>query len=230
MSYKVKDILKSERPRERLLSEGADKLSNEELLSIIIKTGTFNKNVKDISVEILNKYNGINNLKNMKIESLKEIKGIGEVKAIELIATVELGKRIFLSNNLNNKKRLVNAKDIWINTKYLFFDKKQEYFYALYFNNKQELIDKKMLFIGTINRSIVHPRELFKEAYLLSASSIVCMHNHPSGDVNPSREDINFTKSIYEIGKLQGIPVLDHIIVSNNSYYSFYENKNIFMT
>lgn len=230
MSYKVKDILKSERPRERLLSEGADKLSNEELLSIIIKTGTFNKNVKDISVEILNKYNGINNLKNMKIENLKEIKGIGEVKAIELIATVELGKRIFLSNNLNNKKRLVNAKDIWINTKYLFFDKKQEYFYALYFNNKQELIDKKLLFIGTINRSVVHPRELFKEAYLLSASSIVCMHNHPSGDINPSREDINFTNSIYQIGKLQGIPVLDHIIVSNNSYYSFYENKNIFMT
>ena len=82
--------------------------------------------------------------------------------------------------------------------------------------------------MGTINRSVVHPREVFKEAYLVSASSIVCMHNHPSGDISPSAEDIKFTKSIYEIGLIQGIPVVDHIIVSNDSYYSFYENKNIF--
>ena len=107
--------------------------------------------------------------------------------------------------------------------------KKQEYFYALYFNNKQELIEAKKLFIGTINRSVVHPREVFKEAYLLSASSIVCMHNHPSGDTSPSREDITFTQSLYEIGNIQGIPVVDHIIVSDDSYYSFYENGNIFV-
>lgn len=226
---KVKDIVESERPRERLLEYGVDNLSNEDLLAILIKTGTYQKNVKDISLELLKKYGSFTNLKDMTIESLKKIKGIGEVKAIELIAALEFGKRIFLEKDTHTKKRLVSAKDIWQYTKYLFYDKKQEYFYALYFNNKQELIEAKMLFIGTINRSVVHPREIFKEAYLLSASSIVCMHNHPSGDINPSREDIKFTKSLHEIGNIQGIPVVDHIIVSDNSYYSFYENGNIFV-
>ena len=227
---KVKDIIKSERPRERLLSNGVNNLSNEDLLSILIKTGTYQNSVKDISLKLLKKYGGFSNLRNMTIESLQEIKGIGQVKAIELVACVEFGKRIFLERNTHTKKRLVNAKDIWQTTKYLFFDKKQEYFYALYFNNKQELIDIKTLFIGTINRSVVHPREIFKEAYLLSASTIICMHNHPSGDITPSIEDIKFTRNLYEIGNIQGIPVVDHIIVSNNSYYSFYENKNVFIS
>lgn len=228
MSLKVKDMLQSERPRERLLDCGVENLSNEELLSIIFKTGTKEKNVKELSIEVLTKFGNISNLKEVKVESLKEIKGIGEVKAIELVATIELGRRIFLKNKKNNKKKLVNAKDIWLETRYLFFDKKQEYFYALYFNNKQELIDKKMLFKGTINKSVVHPREVFKEAYLLSASSIICMHNHPSGDVSPSKEDLFFTKTLYEIGNIQNIKVLDHIIVSNDTYYSFFENGNIF--
>ena len=228
MGITVKDIIESERPRERLLNYGAENLSNEDLLAIIIKNGTKDKNVKELSLEIINNYNGISNLKNVEIESLKKIKGIGDVKAIELVATIELGKRIFLTNKKHNKKRFINAKDVWEETRYLFFDKKQEYFYALYFNNKQELIDKKMLFKGTINKSIVHPREVFKEAYLLSATSIICIHNHPSGDIEPSIEDKFFTKKIYDIGKIQNINVLDHIIVSNDSYYSFLENGNIF--
>lgn len=228
MSYRVKDLIESERPRERLINCGAENLSNEDLLSIIMKSGTKNKNVKELSIDILNKYGNIENLQEVQVESLKEIKGIGTVKAIELVATIELGRRIFLNNKVNNKKKLVNAKDIWLETRYLFFNKKQEYFYALYFNNKQELIDKKMLFKGTINKSVVHPREVFKEAYLLSASSIICMHNHPSGDTTPSREDIHFTHKLFEIGNIQNIIIQDHIIVSNDSYYSFYENGNIF--
>ena len=228
MSLKVKEMLESERPRERLLDCGVENLSNEELLSIILKSGTKEKNVKELSIEVLTKVGNISNLKEAKVESLKEIKGIGQVKAIELVATIEFGRRIFLKNKKNNKKKLVNAKDIWLETRYLFFDKKQEYFYALYFNNKQELIDKKMLFKGTLNKSIVHPREVFKEAYLLSATSIICMHNHPSGDVSPSKEDLFFTKTLYEIGNIQNIKVLDHIIVSNDTYYSFFENGIIF--
>lgn len=225
---KVKDIVETERPRERLLNYGVENLNNEDLLAIILKTGTKDKNVKELALDVINCYDGFYNLKNISVEQLKKIKGIGEVKAIELVAALEFGKRIVLKDNVHNKKRLVNAKDIWEYTRYLFKDKKQEYFYALYFNNKQELINKKLLFVGTINRSVVHPREVFKEAYLLSASSIICMHNHPSGDINPSIQDINFTKSLYEIGKIQGIPVVDHIIVSDNSYYSFYEDNNIF--
>ncbi len=226
---KLKEIPKNERPRERLINDGADKLSNEELIAIILKNGTKNKSVKELSLEILREYKNISNLKNISIEKLQNIKGIGLVKAIELVAVIELGKRIFLSNSIVSNKRLLSSKEIWEDTKYLFNGKKQEYFYCLYFNNKQELIERKLLFMGTINRSVVHPREVFKEAYLHSASNIICMHNHPSGDVTPSREDINFTRNLVEIGRMQGIPVIDHIIVSDNSYYSFYENKNNFM-
>ncbi len=226
---KLLEIPISERPRERLLSEGCDKLSNEELLSIILKTGTKNKSVKDLSLEVLKEYGSISNLKNISFGQLLRIKGIGKVKAIELIATIEIGKRIFLCNNVKNNKRLTSSKDIWEATKYLFYGKKQEYFYCLYFNNKQELIERKLLFMGTINRSVVHPREVFKEAYLHSASSIVCLHNHPSGDVMPSREDIRFTRNLVEIGRMQGIPVVDHIIVSDNNYYSFYESDDNFI-
>lgn len=224
----IKNIVKSERPRERLLKEGVEKLNNEDLLAIILKSGTKDKNVKELALEVINKYGSFKNLKDISINQLKNIKGIGEVKAIELVAALEFGKRIFLETDMYSKKKLVNAKDIWDYTKYLFNGKKQEYFYALYFNNKQELISKKLLFVGTLNKSIAHPREVFKEAYLLSANSIICMHNHPSGDTSPSIEDINITKNLIDIGKIQGIPIIDHIIVSDNSYYSFYENSKMF--
>ena len=112
-------------------------------------------------------------------------------------------------------------------TKYLFYNKKQEYFYCLYFNNKQELINELLLFKGTINKSITHPREIFKEAYRISASGIVCLHNHPSNDTTPSKEDITFTNTLISLGKLQGIPILDHIIVGDNNFYSFYEHSKI---
>lgn len=151
---------------------------------------------------------------------------MGEAKALSLIACIELGKRIFMNKAFIYKK-LISPDEIFNYMKYVFNGLKQEYFYALYFNTKQELINKKLLFIGTINQSITHPREIFKEAYKLSAYSIICMHNHPSGDVTPSKADIKFTKTIVQIGIIHGIPILDHIIVSENDFYSFYENKII---
>ena len=162
---------------------------------------------------------------------LTKIKGIKEAKAITLLASIELGKRIFLEKENQKKQKYNNAKVIYENNKYLFIDKKQEYFYCLYLNTKKELIERKLLFMGTLNQSCVHPREIFKEAYKLSASSIICMHNHPSGDITPSTDDIILTKSLIEIGRLQQIPVVDHIIFGNNTYFSFYEEgkyvKNI---
>ena len=119
-----------------------------------------------------------------------------------------------------------SADKIYNYMKDIVCNKNQEYFYALYLDSKKNLIDKKLLFIGTINKSIVHPREIFKYAYLLSASSIVCIHNHPSGDPLPSKEDMLITKHLVDIGKIQGISVVDHIIIGNN-YYSFYENGDI---
>lgn len=226
MGYRVKDIPVDERPRERLLNVGASNLSNQELLSIILKNGTKNKNVKDVALELLKKYSLVD-LKEASINSLTEIDGIGTVKAVELLATIEFGKRIFLGSKKTKLKKLSNAYEIWQDSRYLFDGVKQEYFYCLYFNNKQELIERKLLFMGTINKSITHPREIFKEAYRLSASSIVCMHNHPSGDINPSKADILFTESLVKTGYIQGIPIIDHIIVGDDNYYSFYDHKNI---
>lgn len=224
-NYKIKDIPISERPRERLKEVGVNNLTDKEIIAIILKTGTKDKNVSDLSIELLKKYN-LEEFKYLSINDLTSIKGIGEVKAIELLAAIELGKRIYLKES----KRLIkldNAKAIWEDSKYLFTGLKQECFYCYYFNNKQELIERKLIFMGTINQSTTHTREVFKEAYKVSASTIVCLHNHPSNDIKPSKADIIFTESLMRTGAIQGIPVVDHIIVGDNSFYSFYEHKNI---
>ena len=224
---KLEELPKEERPRERLLNYGSESLSNQELLAILIKNGTKSKSCKDLSLEVLKKINIISDLQDITVEQLTEIPGIGKVKAIEILASIELGKRIFLAKNNKSKLKLKNAKDIYEEVRYLFYGKKQEYFYCLYFNNKLELIERKLLFMGTINRSIVHPREIFKHAYLNSASSIVCIHNHPSNDIKPSREDIYLTRQLIEIGKMNGILIADHIIVGDDNYYSFFEESGL---
>ena len=221
----IKNIPKSERPRERLKKYGKENISNEELLSIILNTGTKNKSVKDISNLILSKINDITDLKDITLNSLKQIDGIGEVKAIKILASIELGKRVYLNNNLVNIK-MDTPEKIYNYRKSEVEGKNQEYFYAIYLDSKKNLIDKKLLFIGTLNKSIVHPREIFKYAYLLSASSIICVHNHPSGDTIPSKEDLNLTKALVEIGKMQGINIIDHIIIGKN-YYSLYQNGDM---
>lgn len=221
--YKIKDLPIEERPRERLIEVGSNNLTDKEIISIILKTGTKGKNVSDLALEILNNYSLID-LKDITINDLLKIKGIGKTKAIELIASIELGKRIFLRESKKLIK-LDNAKSIWEDSKYLFNGIKQEYFYCYYFNNKQELIKRKLIFMGTINNATTHTREIFKEAYLLSAATIVCLHNHPSNDITPSKADIVFTDHLMKTGYIQGIPVVDHIIVGENSFYSFYENN-----
>lgn len=224
-NYKIKDIPESERPRERLKEVGVSNLTDIEILSIILKNGIREKNVTDLSIELLKKYD-LTEFINLNINDLTNIKGIGEVKAIEMLAAIELGKRIFLKESKKLKK-LDTPKKIWESSKYLFNGLKQECFYCYYFNNKQELIERKLIFMGTINQSTTHTREIFKEAYKVSASSIVCLHNHPSNDITPSKADIFFTDRLVKTGNIQGIPVVDHIIVGDNSFYSFYEHKNI---
>ncbi len=223
--YKIKDIPKEERPRERLLKVGAENLTNKELIAIILKTGLKNKNVNDLSLELLSKYN-LNELKDIEVNDLIKINGVGKTKAIELITAIELGKRVFLSSD-KKKEKLDTPEKIWNDIRYYLNGKKQEYFYCYYFNNKQELLKRKLLFLGTINNSITHTREIFKEAYKLSASSIVCIHNHPSNDVTPSKADKEFTNTLIKTGNIQGIPVLDHIIVGDSNFYSFYEHNII---
>jgi DNA repair protein RadC len=219
---RIKDLPVNERPRERLINCGIENLSNEELLAIIIKTGTRNKSVKEIASELLCRIDSLNNLEMININTFTNINGLGKVKTMELMAVIELGKRIFLKKE-NKKINYNNPGDIYLENKYLFSGKKQEYFYCLYLDNKNKLIEKRLLFIGTINQSLVHPREVFKYAYINSASSIVIVHNHPSGDITPSKEDINITNVLKELGSINKIPILDHIIIGHNNYYSFNE-------
>lgn len=223
MSYKIKEIPLNERPRERLKQQGAAYLSDAELLAIILKNGTKSKNVKEISIDLLKEYE-ISDFKDISLNKLVMVKGIGEVKAIELLAAIELGRRIFrpISKSLI---QLENPKKIFLAVKNLFQEATQEHFYALYFNTKRQLISNKLLFIGTINESVVHPREIFKEAYRLSAAYIICLHNHPSNDTTPSHADIEFTEQIIKTGQIQGIPVVDHLIIGQDNFYSFYEQK-----
>ena len=224
MSYKIKELPKEERPRERLKEIGPHEISNTELLSIILKNGLKDKNVSELARDLLKKYS-IESLKDCSQQDLMTIKGIGETKALELLASIELGKRIFLKNTIKGKK-MIKPEEIWKDAKYYIFGKKQEYFFCYYLNTKQELIERKLIFIGTINASTTHTREIFKEAYKNSATSIICLHNHPTNDVTPSKADIEFTKTLIETGKIQGIPVLDHIIAGEDNYYSFYEEWN----
>ncbi len=223
-NYKIKEIPINERPRERLKEVGVENITNIELLSIILKTGLKNKNVNELSIELLKNYS-LKDLKDISINQLTKIKGIGEVKAIELISSIELGKRIILERE--EKIKLDNPNSIWKDAKYLMTGKKQEYFYCYYFNNKQELLERKLIYIGTVNKSTTHTREIFKEAYKVSATSIICIHNHPSNDISPSKADIDFTNTLIKTGNIQGIPVVDHIIIGDNNYYSFYEHNNL---
>lgn len=226
MSVKLKDMPVLERPRERLINVGVENLSDEELLSIILKTGTKEMSVKSLASYILSDLGGIENLKKLNYYEVKKIKGIGEAKACTLVALSEIARRMnrkvasLIGTKLNTPLKVFEFYKSRINDD-------QEQFYCIYLDASKKVIEEKLLFIGTVNYSLVHPRDVFKEAYLLNATSIICVHNHPSGDVKPSTEDINLTTRLKEIGMLLGIRVIDHIIIGDDKYYSFLENGKI---
>ncbi len=225
MNVLIKDIPLSERPRERLINKGVEYLSNEDLLAILLKTGTKDYSVKTLASNILKQIENINNLKDINLESLIKIKGIGKAKACEILAAIELGKRLNQKIDNLNQIKVYSSSSIYEYYQAKLGDKLQEYFYCVYLDTKNHIIKDKLLFIGTINESLIHPREIFKEAYLLSASSIICVHNHPSGNINPSNNDIIMTKQLIEVGKILGIKVLDHIIIGKDNYFSFNDNN-----
>lgn len=209
-----------------MINNGVSNLSNEELLSIILKTGTKDMSVKTLSSYILSYLKNISNLKDITYQELKKIKGVGDAKACSLLALGELAKRI--NSEIDT---LVGIKLDSTEKVYKYYKNKidsfQEHFYCIYLDATNKVIKEKLLFIGTANYSLVHPRDVFKEAYLLNASNIICVHNHPSGEVNPSKDDILITNRLIEVGQLTGVKILDHIIVSENDYYSFLENGKI---
>ncbi|MGE7601042.1 RadC family protein [Peribacillus sp. NPDC097675] len=218
----IRDYPKEERPRERFLQDGPESLSNQELLALLLRTGSKEESVLQLSNRLIKAFEGLRLLKEASVEEMTEIKGIGEAKAIQILASVELGRRI---HQLNDQDRYVirspedGANYCMEEMRFL----SQEHFVCLYLNTKNQVLHKRTVFIGSLNASIVHPREVFKEAFRRSAASIICLHNHPSGDPSPSREDIEVTKRLVECGKIMGIEVLDHIIIGEHKYVSLKE-------
>ena len=216
---KLKDYLDEDKPREKLIKYGSSFLSDSELLCILLRTGTKSKSVNELSSELLKKYDGFPNMVELSFNEIIKNNGI-KSKAATLLAAFEIAKRI---DNNTNKIKLTNSIDIFNKYKNEFKNEKQEKFYVLLFDTKMNLICKKEIFKGTIDKVDAHPREVFKEAIKESASFIIIMHNHPSGDTTPSEEDKIITSQFASAGEIIGIKVIDHIIISNNSYYSFYD-------
>ncbi|MBP5445878.1 MAG: DNA repair protein RadC [Acholeplasmatales bacterium] len=219
----IKEIPKYERPREKLLKNGIKTLSNTELLAIILKSGTKGKSVIDLSNEILYSINSLKDLNDLELLEITKIKGVGKVKAMEILASIELGRRIYLEKN--DKIRFKTSKEIYLIYKDIL-NYSVEHFYVLYFDSKLNLICEKDLFTGDSNLVIPKPNEIFKYAIKIGAQSFVIMHNHPSGDPKPSKKDIIFTSDIKIMSETMNILLLDHIIIGDD-YYSFLENGKI---
>jgi DNA repair protein RadC len=222
MPLMIRDVPKDARPRERLLSDGPESLSNQELLAILLRTGTKDESVLELAQRLLHHFEGLRSLKDATIEEMTSIKGIGKAKAMQILAALELGRRI---SRLSYDERYVirSPED---GAKYVMEDMRflsQEHFVAIYLNTKNQVIHRKTVFIGSLNSSIVHPREVFKEAIKRSAASVICAHNHPSGDPTPSREDIEVTKRLAESGRIIGIELLDHLIIGDHTFISLKE-------
>src|SRR5574342_287673 len=218
----IRDFPQDERPRERFITNGPQSLSNHELVAILLRTGTSQESVLQLSNRLLTHFEGLRLLKAASLEEITAIKGIGKAKAIQVLAAVEIGRRI--ANLAYDDRYVIRSPED--GAKYVMNDMRfltQEHFVCLYLNTKNQVMHKQTVFIGSLNASIVHPREVFKEALKRSAASVICIHNHPSGDPTPSREDIEVTKRLTESGKIVGVELLDHLIIGENKFVSLKE-------
>ncbi len=218
----IKNISKHEMPREKLIEKGSTSLKDYELMAILIRTGVAGKDVLQVSKEILKKF-PTKKLLALDFAEISKIKGIGPAKACQLLASFELTKRA-LEVEDNNLPMIACAKDAVAQLQELRTAKK-EHFVALYLNARNQLLSKETISIGTLNASLIHPREVFKSAIDHLAASILIAHNHPSGDCEPSDDDLEVTKRLKEVGKILGIEVVDHVIVTKNGFMSL-KNKN----
>jgi len=220
----IKEMPKVERPREKLIEKGPENLKDEELLAILLRTGTKEKSALDLAKQILKKFPK-KKFQKLRYEDLIQIKGIDKAKACTILAAIEFTKRI-LKLGEETLPKIESVKDVIAQFSYLR-DKQREHLAALYLNARNEVVFKKHLFVGTLDANICHPREIFKYAIEKNAASIILVHNHPSGDPTPSKADLEITKRIQEAGKIMGIDVLDHVIISKNKIFSFKEKKLI---
>ncbi|MDD4595511.1 MAG: DNA repair protein RadC [Candidatus Izemoplasmatales bacterium] len=219
--YLIKEMPLAERPRERLEKYGAQALSTCELIAIILHTGTTSASAIEIAQDIIFEIKEASTLKDITIAELSCFRGVGKAKAITLLAALELGKRALTEEK--EKIQLSTSLDVFNLLKDDLAALKQEVMVALYLDLKGRLIAKKQLFVGGINQSLIHPREIFKYAVKYSAYSIILVHNHPSGDPEPSQQDLDVTEVICEAGNLMQIKVVDHVIIGKNRFVSINE-------
>ena len=213
-------------PRERLAQEGVEALSNQELLAILLRTGTRQASVFEIAQKVLNNLSSLTDLKKMTLQELQSLSGIGRVKAIELQAMIELGHRIHKHETLEMES-ILSSKKLAKKMQQELGDKKQEHLVALYLNTQNQIIHQQTIFIGSATRSIAEPREILHYAIKHMATSLILVHNHPSGAVAPSRNDDYVTKLVKDACDLMGIVLLDHLIVSHSSYFSYREKTDL---
>ncbi len=215
---KIKDMPKIDRPREKLEKYGPERLSNSELLAILLGTGQKGINVVELSKRILSKFSA-DGLTKANVKELKNTFGLGSAKACEIVACFELGRRL-----LQNKQSalLLSPKDVWDELKDIR-DNKKEHFVIFFLDTRNQEIKREIISIGSLNANLVHPREVFEPAVRYSAAQIIVAHNHPSGDPEPSEEDLTITKRLAAAGKILGIDIIDHIVVAKNRFMSFKE-------
>jgi DNA repair protein RadC len=211
---KIKELSKVDLPREKLEKYGVQKLADHELLALLLGSGIQGTNVLELSKKILKTIKKIGRHK-ITLRDLLEIGGLGPAKAAQVIAVLELGSRLSAG-----APDVLSPEDVW---KFCadIRDSKKEHFLAFYLDTQQRLIERQIVFIGTLNATLVHPREIFEPAVALHAASIVVAHNHPSGDLSPSAEDREVTKRLAAAGDILGIDLIDHIIVSSRGWVSF---------
>jgi len=212
---KIKDIPRVDRPREKLMKYGPEKLANAELLAILLGNGTAGLNVVELSKKILRSFPG-GKLAGAKAEELRKFFGLGPSKACEIEACFELGRRL-----LKDKKAelILAPKDVWENMKDIR-DNKREHFVVFYLDSRNQEIKREIISVGILNANLVHPREVFEPAIRYSTAQIIIAHNHPSGDTRPSEDDVEVTRRLMEAGKILGIEIIDHVIVSESSFLS----------
>jgi len=215
---RIKDIPKEGRPRERFLKYGSEVLSDAELFAILLRTGSGGENVIDMSNRLISEY-GLDKLFECSLKELQQIKGIGPAKAMQILAIAEIQKRI--NQSKKPVKRISCAEDVFNHFHERLKDEKQEHFYVLMLDTKNNIIGEHLVSKGILDASIIHPREVFKPAIKNSASKIILVHNHPSGDPNPSQEDLDITEKIIKAGEEIGIKVLDHMIIGRGQWGSW---------
>ncbi len=226
-SFTVHDLPLSERPRERLLKLGSEALSAQEILALILGRGVKGESVMVTAQRLLSRFGNLKGVADASIEELTEIKGIGPAKAAQIKAAVELSKRLESPVDVSGKPVIKSPEDVVNVVKSQLKGKKKEHFLVLCLGTRNNVINCRAISMGSLDTSIVHPREVFKEAISSSAASVIFVHNHPSGDPGPSKEDIELTKRLAKAGEIMGIDVLDHIIVCDKSYSSL-KAKNLF--